>query len=159
MYTQKKICSIFFQEKIWEASLLAGGILKYLCTARLTQLTPGMCPLLSTLTMAIIEEVFLQYALVRIIEYVFLLNFIFSKIIWDVLYWSQTHVRIYHSRLYFWRLIDNTFLMIWNKHKATQQKYFFNIQNYFFFRRFLLIVNALKAFIPNSHGIFFVETH
>lgn len=120
-------------------------------------ITLDMCPLLPATvqspSMDIIEEVFLQYALVRIIEYVFLLNFIFTKIIWDVLYWSQTHVRIYHSRLYFWRLIDNTFLMIWNKHKATQQKYFFNIQNYFFFRRFLLIVNALKAFIPMESSL------
>ena len=32
-------------------------------------------------SMDIIEEVFLQYALIRIIESVFLLNFIFSKII------------------------------------------------------------------------------
>ena len=34
--------------------------------------------------------------------------------------------------------------------KATQQKYFFNIQKYFFFQRFVLIVNALKTFIPRN---------
>ena len=43
--------------------------------------------------------------------------------------------------------------MIGNKHKAAQHKYFFNIQKYFFFQRFLLIVNALKAFIPMEDSL------
>ena len=80
---QKKICCIF-QAVDTRESVLAGEILKYLCTARLTRLTLDMCPPLSTSVQSsvdIIEEVFLQYALVRIIESVFLLNFIFSKII------------------------------------------------------------------------------
>ena len=83
-------------------------------------------------SMDIIEEVFLQYALVRITESVFLLNFIFSKIIWDVLYWSQTHVRIYHSRLYFSRLIDNTFSDDLKQAQGYSTKIFFQYSKLFF---------------------------
>ena len=60
------------------------------------------------------------------------LNFIFSKIIWDVLYWSQTHVRIYHSRLYFWRLIDNTFSDDWEQAQGYSTKIFFQYSELFF---------------------------
>ena len=59
-----------------------------------------------------------------------LIEFHIFKIIWDVLYWSQTHVRIYHSRLQFSRVIDNTFSDDWEQGYST--KIFFQYSKIFF---------------------------